>query len=1179
MNRELKRINLQLAELREELALVEAQRERQKKRIARRNAKNMEVSELSNIATDDDFRAGVEYVVSFKARLSFENAPERVKLQYVSEFVKSKAGDTKYDLLTRAFESWIVGHYKADSPPTVESRSHISIVVRGSETKLAGRRMGRMTMLYKTFTELPQVFKTTDGSCGIDYLLYESASSGRKSWTRPYLEKRLGLWFTTNDLLAFAVEERDVSVYALDMFNNGFVKHVPEKSQICLFFVCNDEHMYPITDPSIRQSIRVKGSYSFADVKTNYADYDDVSAVSADSVFGDEHNHVVVMGRSDLTEVAGAVMRETGVKIEHWNFYNHELTAFKHPVKDQIIEAGDGYMERKAICDAEYNRHRLIDFKFVNQGYGQIARAMFEQRYGKLPTSQYSPDLKSVFKKYGIAPYRMCVDKNVSNHKSVDIKKCYSNLLLTNDEPIAVFGAFDCVLPIVLKSIDDVVAGEYYIARTFYMGLDNIKVSRGFYPNRFVKYVLARQYIWKSDITHAILASGSIPAETFKVFVEWVYTAYPEHAKNLINSLIGCFGSLYSRKETAGVSTDFETVMATMNMYADKKVKLAEVDDLYIVRVISETMKSFGDVPVYRMVLAQSLVELDKLTRAVSVHKKTRIVGYNTDAVKFTGPYNKSAVLSKENAPMGGYHLEESKALAGYTMDELEVKDAYVFEPLVIRETVDTGIDITKSQLVSGQGGCGKTTLVVQNKVVGDVVLTYTNASCERLKKDGVEAQTCDSFMMNPATERAETARFAGVGRVWLDEYKTVPPSLMSALLDAKEQYGFVLICLGDHRQTKAPCDNWVEYHTNKRFMSALGGNVLTLSYKFKRYSKDLYDVLCSFEETGVMDMPVGTIDSYHNICWTNAKRHAINKKCLARWVVEHNAKVVRVLGRDVCVGLEMMAYYENDLVLEIYKTHRWVIASIGKKSIVLVRGGRTIELSHARFLAIFDYSFAYTMYKIQGIEISEPFNIWEANRMSHNELYTAITRGVKKEHVHIDALRPKYKHDKTSHIHFTVKAQKETMGRVYLIRFSDGTGYVGQTVQSVEERFEQHRLTPTNECVAMAMNSEATIELLDEFYFTDKRQLDKAEKAYITKYEGIMTLLNERLVTKPVVVRAVKDVKPKKEKYGIKENGSKKRYEIYVGRKTETFSYARSTPEIAMGLAIERQNELRAIH
>lgn len=617
-------------------------------------------------------------------------------------------------------------------------------------------------------------------------------------------------------------------------------------------------------------------------------------------------------------------------------------------------------------------------------------------------------------------------------------------------------------------------------------------------------------------------------------------------------------------------------------------------------------MKSVGDVPIYRMVLAQSLVELDRLTLAVCIPdqwkgkqskalsskgrrlvKGTVVIGYNTDAIKIKGVYNKSEVKTKDSAQMGGYHLESSKTLSGYSIHELDEKETYVYKPLRLNESNDTPIDITKSQLVGGQAGCGKTTLIIQNKQNDDVVLSYTNASCERLKKDGVEARTCDSFMFNAKTGQPETKRFEGVPRVWLDEYKTVPPSLMSAIMNAKEQYGFILICLGDHRQTNAPCDNWVEYHTNKRFLEALDGNVLTLSYKFKRYDKPLYDVLCEFENTGFMKMPIGTMDSYHNICKYNAKRHIINKQCLARWFKEKGQPLVRITGtkqtkscsRDVCIGLPMMAYDENDLELEIYKTDRWIVSAIEQDTITLTRNDRTIDLTHAKFISIFDYSFAYTMYKIQGIEITEPFNIWEAERMSHNELYTAVSRGVKKEHVHIDGLLlMRYKRDEVSHLTHKMKVKEEYTGRIYMMRFSDDKGYIGQTTQTLLERFAQHKLKATNAKVASEMNDETTIELLEEITYTDNRQLDDMEKAYIRKYENEMELLNERLITKADKVNVVKEVKPKKGKYNIKENIAKKRYEIYVGRKTETFNYAMRTPEIAMAEAVKRQTELRAM-
>ena len=98
----------------------------------------------------------------------------------------------------------------------------------------------------------------------------------------------------------------------------------------------------------------------------------------------------------------------------------------------------------------------------------------------------------------------MCKDKYVDNYKSIDIRRCYTSVLMNNTEPWAVFSAFDCIEPVTVTCVDDIKVGEYYIQptwvnpktkeklklETFQMGKGNIVLSQGFYPSAFVKYAL-----------------------------------------------------------------------------------------------------------------------------------------------------------------------------------------------------------------------------------------------------------------------------------------------------------------------------------------------------------------------------------------------------------------------------------------------------------------------------------------------------------------------------------------------------------------------------------------------------------------------------------------------------------------------------------------------------------------
>ena len=63
--------------------------------------------------------------------------------------------------------------------------------------------------------------------------------------------------------------------------------------------------------------------------------------------------------------------------------------------------------------------------------------------------------------------------------------------------------------------------------------------------------------------------------------------------------------------------------------------------------------------------------------------------------------------------------------------------------------------------------------------------------------------------------------------------------------------------------------------------------------------------------------------------------------------------------------------------------------------------GGHTFEYS--KFSQCFIPAFCCTVYKYQGAEIDEHYNIYNVNRMDKKQLYTALSRTTKLEYIHLD--------------------------------------------------------------------------------------------------------------------------------------------------------------------------------
>ena len=478
--------------------------------------------------------------------------------------------------------------------------------------------------------------------------------------------------------------------------------------------------------------------------------------------------------------------------------------------------------------------------------------------------------------------------------------------------------------------------------------------------------------------------------------------------------------------------------------------------------------------------------------------------------------------------------------------------------------------------------GAGKSWTIKHMYTKDDLVLCKTHLACENLKDVGVSAQTIDSYLFDPKTQTLNMKPLEKVKRLICDEYTMIPPTEMDTILRAKEKYGFTLILLGDKDQCRSLDTMWVNYIQNKRLLEAFNGRIVRLSYKGYRYNDALYHRLVVLQNSGVMNLPDNNIvPSYYNLCLNDKARHPVNAQCFERWVAEHRAEVVVVNGMKVALDLEVMCYDNNDLERGIYKTNRFMIQSIGPSEITLRRKEKVVTLSHKEFTGLFDYSFCVTIYKFQGGQINEHINIYQADQMSRNELFTCVSRGFSPEKIHIDKLRDgRYEWDREQHVHIAVTPPPIRTGRIYCITFEGSTySYIGKTTQTLAERLEGHMRKPTNKQMKEAFASGATpkITLLDEFKYSSEKVFSTIEKYFI---ENADNLLNVCYNVKDIVKKVKADVAMKKDKFRITHDESKKRYIIRYsvdGKEVrERFSYSACKQEEALAAAEARQVILR---
>jgi hypothetical protein len=262
---------------------------------------------------------------------------------------------------------------------------------------------------------------------------------------------------------------------------------------------------------------------------------------------------------------------------------------------------------------------------------------------------------------------------------------------------------------------------------------------------------------------------------------------------------------------------------------------------------------------------------------------------------------------------------------------------------------------------------------------------------------------------------------------------------------------------------------------------------VVQLDYKpgFARFDAALHSMVMQLKEMGTLSKGVSEVKSYVNLCASDKAHKAINDACRAAWAEEHGVELQKFGRFELAPGMPMMVYYDTDKTLSFYKTQIWHVKSVESDRVHLEKDGEERYLQAKQFNKLFDYAFCTTVHKVQSISIDQPFNIHEGHLMGKELVYTAISRGTKLDYVNIVTKQSRYAAAKRQES-LVVKSKKPALetGRIYQINFSNGAKYIGQTQLSLEERLAEHRRSPTNDAVAAAMTSDATIELLLEFKY-----------------------------------------------------------------------------------------------
>ena len=237
-----------------------------------------------------------------------------------------------------------------------------------------------------------------------------------------------------------------------------------------------------------------------------------------------------------------------------------------------------------------------------------------------------------------------------------------------------------------------------------------------------------------------------------------------------------------------------------------------------------------------------------------------------------------------------------------------------------------------------------------------------------------------------------------------------VPNKWMTTIYKAYTMFGNKALMFGDPNRFEAvEGGSQIKYnYLESKTINEMCGKIETLKYieSACRYDKETHLMLQKFLKHGKVSAYFQPINKklYRNICYLNSTRIKVSTDCCDLFTKDKRYIEVdfKYDGKretyKVCEGMPVLATL-NIKDREIYNTMKFVIEEIHNSRFMVNREW----FDQKEFAESFIPSFSVTVYKYQGADINEPYNIQDVNRMDKKQLYTALSPTTRFNYIHLN--------------------------------------------------------------------------------------------------------------------------------------------------------------------------------
>lgn len=679
-------------------------------------------------------------------------------------------------------------------------------------------------------------------------------------------------------------------------------------------------------------------------------------------------------------------------------------------------------VDNKVVC-ANPEKSIMIEMlgdEFKNQNTTTLGKQEFDAYFNDYKLSNFRKEVQDQLLKLG-GKNTVFNEPSQKLQSYYDINKCRTACLMDNQlGSWEIFG----VESQIEKYNGKITKGLYFVETDDYMLFN----GNGWYSGDFIK--VAKRESIQYTIKYQLLASSTLNANYFEEFVKDIVKKYPTQFKHVINKLIGNFGKTRSEVISGYIEPDKELAVAAFwdnndqqigflgDKNIDKKiwkimkgnfsrVRAFDVSDdetHYIVEAIQVKTLYENSLPIYNKVIENEYLRLYTLAKNVG----GRVIKFATDAVIVEG--GKSIELSDE---IGGYKLEDkfiqSVKVSDRTNIQLNVDTTFKWSKTYEKD--DYTVDLPNgSFVVTGLAGFGKSYFVKQLPEFSNehsIRLAFSNVATENLQDEANACYTINSYFgincMTGKCSEKKINNIKNIKNILISECFMIPSYIMQVLVKIKTEYPSIKFILeGDPEQTRPVKEEHINWLETKALHTLCDGNLVILQHNKRNNETPNYHKIMNGDKLPSFNYEFREPQQF-NICRTNKMRRYINHK-----MMDKNGLLIKAdlslnsYSQDTWLNIDMpIMCVKNNKKLNLKNGKRTKIEAYDDDYVLI----DDIEFTFKGFVEHFVPAYCMTNHKIQGLTVKENFNIYEWDKMTRREQYTAYSRCTNGNNVRIVSL------------------------------------------------------------------------------------------------------------------------------------------------------------------------------